>query len=74
MLGHRQFGLRLDRYGGHLELRQAPVSHGGVGRTGCWDTVPFASLASEFHRASGMTVTWPVCAGYSHESAGLRHE
>lgn len=35
MLGNRQFGLKLDRYGGPLELRQAPVSHGRGGWTGC---------------------------------------
>lgn len=73
VLGNRQFGLSLERDGGPLELRQAPVSHGRVRQTEYWDTVPFASLASKFRWASGKLVTWPVCAGYSHESAGVRH-
>lgn len=71
----RWFGLRLDRNGEHLQLGKRPllvaVASGGLGS---WDTVPLASLASEFHGASGTTENWPVCAGYSHERAGLRHE
>lgn len=58
---------------GPLKLRQGPVSHGRVRQTEYLDTVPFASLDSKFLRASGKLTTWPVCAGYSGESAGVRH-
>ena len=43
------------------------------GRLDVGDTVPFATLARKFHGASGKLETRPVCAGYSHESAGVRH-
>lgn len=42
--------------------QSAPVSR--VRQTEYLDTVPFASLASEFHLALEEVVTWPVCAGY----------
>lgn len=64
--------LSLEGTRGPIELRRAPVSHGRVRQAEYWDTVPFASLASTFRRASGKLETWPVCAGYSHESAGVR--
>lgn len=78
VLGSRQIGFELGR-----DVCGAPssssdggppfVSHGRVRQTEYWDTVPFASLASKFHWASGKLETWPVCSGYSHESAGVRH-
>ncbi len=73
VLGNRQFRVELGRDVGPLELRRTPVSHSRVRQSEYWDTVPFASLASKFLGASGKLETWPVCAGYSHESAGVRH-